>query len=195
MRMVKDEKGFSLVELIIVMGIMAIAATMIMASMGYINRGKTEKAASTLDSKLSYIQTETLTKAGTTYLYLYPKSDGIYYFIKRAETGGNTADGDGTGFASYTELNTYLTSKSIDGTRLCGSQVKASGKGGSGVTDINLAAGGSDMLKIGYKKSTGAFECCNNGSGSFRTSIVLTGKETFTVKLVEKTGKHKVSAS
>ena len=72
----KDKRGFSLIELIITMAIMAVFAGAIIGGMSYINAGKTKKAAARLNNKISSIQTATMTKKGQTFLYIYRTSEG-----------------------------------------------------------------------------------------------------------------------
>lgn len=196
----KDMRGFSLIELIIVMAIMAIFAGVFAGAMGYINTGKTKKASAKLNSRLTYIQTETMTKKGETYLYIYQTSDGVHYCILSSEEDSN---GDGSpdypkGFRSRSELDSYLSANDI-GSKLCDSTVKLSGKDSTGGGLAPLTLGTGNMLKIGYSKATGAFTYSNNGqldtNGEFDdvpfySAVELSGKQTFTIKLVKTTGKH-----
>lgn len=192
MKIKKDTRGFSLIELIIVMGIMAIFASAIIGTMGYLNAGRTKKASAKLNSKISYIQTETMTKKGNTYLYLYKKSDGIYMCTLNGQKAGIAADG----FASRSELDSYLASQDI-GDKLCDSKVTITGKNTAGGS-MSLELSESNMLKIGYSKSTGAFTYCNDGDpgkqSDFYNCLELSGKETFKIKLIRATGKHYVDS-
>lgn len=185
MNRLQDQRGFSLVELIIMMGIMAVLSGAIVGTMGYMNSGRTKKASSKLDTKLDYIQTETMTKKGNTYLYIYTKSDGVYTCIL------NEQDGD---FTSRASLDAYSDLAAWE-SKLCDSKVKIiSSKSGSSGSGLSLDS--NNMLKIGYSKSTGAFTYSNSGSVTatdFYDSIELSGKDTFKIKLVQKTGKHFVS--
>ncbi len=183
-----DTRGFSLVELIIAMGVMAVLSVAIFGGVSYINSGKTKKASNTLNSKLTYIQTETMTKKGNMYLYVYKTPKGIYMLTMNGEIAGGA-----NGFLSRTELDTYLASND-GGVKLCDSKVTIQGKGSSSLTLTE-----TNMLKIGYSKSTGAFTYSNDGSlaadgtlhnKEFLSRLELTGKETFYIRMVKATGKH-----
>lgn len=199
---IKDKRGFSLVELIIAMAVMAILAGSALGAFGYINTGKTKKASAKLNSRLTYIQTETMAKEGRSYLYLYKKPDGVYYVVSNKDAAGNVGD---TGLTDSSDL-TALTS---DGSKICDSSVTVAASSVSGNTvklvELNTASASDevDMIKIGYRKSTGAFsDSCaykgstlqTNASGAkyFYNEIKLSGKQHFSIKLVEKTGKHYV---
>jgi hypothetical protein len=184
------------------MGIMAVFAGGIFGALGYINRGKTKKAAATINSKLSYIQTQNMTKKGSAYLYLYKTSNGIYTAVLQEQDldgSGEIETSEKLDFADRTALDTYLAAHSDIGSFLCSSRVDVTGDvSGSSLSDPLTE---SNMIKIGYSKGTGAFTCSNRGSvdeapavstDRFFDTITLTGSETFTVKLVKNTGKHYV---
>lgn len=193
MKRKSDTRGFSLVELIIVIGIMAVLTGVTFGVFGYINAGKTKKASNKLNSKLTYIQTETMTKKGDTYLYLYKTSDGIYTCTINGLNTGNPS-----GFLSRSELDTYLAAHNV-GDKICDSKVTITGKGST-----TLVLSETNMLKVGYSKSTGAFTYSNDGSladdGTLRNKeflnrLELKGKQTFYIKLIKATGKHYIENS
>jgi prepilin-type N-terminal cleavage/methylation domain-containing protein len=193
MDLYKDKRGFSLVELIIVMGIMAIFAGGIAGTLGYINRGKTKKAAATLNSQLTAIQQSNMTLKGATYLYLYKDGSQIYMVTAHAKD----IDGDGkinstandpesANYTNRSNLDSYVSSYGGE-TKLCSSKVDVIGIDGSSTGTLD----DSNMIRISYSKGTGAFTYSDMGSDSvFYNTIKLQGTETFTVKLVKNTGKH-----
>ncbi len=183
-----NQRGFTLVEMIITIAIMAIIATVTVGATGYINSGKTKKASNKLNSKLTFIQTETMTKKGDTNLYIYKKSDGIYICTVNASSGD---------FTSRTELDTYLGSHDIE-SKLCDSKVTLTGETTGGAAATPLELNENNMLKIGYSKSTGAFTYSNNGSTSaaeFYNRIEMSGKQTFHIRMIQATGKHYIEES
>lgn len=195
MKRINDRRGFSLVELIITIAVMSILAGVTVGAVGYINSGKTKKASAKLNSKLTYIQTETMTKKGKSYLYLYKTGDGIFYAITKQDTSG--------GCVKKSELVSLLASQA--GTELCSSSVNVTGTTAAGDTVklVNLndtaATGEANFLKFGYDKATGAYsEGCGYAGESgtpsgFCKEVRLNGKQNFAVQLVEKTGKHYVT--
>ncbi len=188
MKKKSDTRGFSLIELIIAMGVFAVLSVAIFGGISYINAGKTKKASNALNGKLTFIQTETMTKKGTVFLYVYKTADGIYMCALNGESTGYP-----DGFMSRAELDSYVAGHDV-ATKLCDSRVTITGKGSSSLTLTD-----TNMLKIGYSKSTGAFTYSNDGSlaadgtlhnKEFLSRLELTGKETFYIKMIKATGKH-----
>lgn len=191
-----DRRGFSLIELIIAMGIMSIFAGALIGGLGYINAGKSKKAAAKLDNAISRIQTDTMTKKGETYLYLFQTNEGVFFCTLNSE---EDLDSDGSpdypnGFTTRAQLTGYVNGGG-DAGKLCDSAVTV--KGQSGSSSVTLSE--SNMLKIGYSKGTGAFTYSNEGAldsnGEFTNvpfynEIKLFGKDMYTIKLVKATGKH-----
>lgn len=191
-----DRRGFSLIELIITMGIMAVFAGALISGLGYMNSGRAKKAAAKLNSAISRIQTDTMTKKGETYLYLFQDGKNVFLCTLNSE---EDFDGDGSpdypkGFKTRAELKGYVDGGGDVG-KLCDSAVTVKGQYGS--SSVTLSE--SNMLKIGYSKGTGAFTYSNGGqldsNGEFTNvpfynEIKLFGKDMYTIKLVEATGKH-----
>ena len=191
--LLKNKKGFSMVEMIIVIAIMAILVGGIASYIGYINNGKTKKSIETLKTKLDRVQTDNMAKEGDTYLYLYKTASGIYCKIVNT---GECLDPSGkviypNGFTNRTEFDNFLAS-SPQTSELAGSRVDVKAKGvkaDGSPADIELK--NDNIVKIGFDKTTGAFKCSNNGSNTdFYNVIEFKGSQHYSIKLVKSTGKH-----
>ena len=191
--LLKDKKGFSLVEMIIVMAVMAILIGGMVSYMGYINNGKTKKSIASFTTKLDRVQTDNMAKEGDTYLYLYKTSDGVYCKIVNVNqcTGAGGVPTYPDGFTQRSELDSFLTSNP-DATVLSGKKVDVKAEGVTatgGSTSMKLD--NTNMIKIGFDKVTGAYKCSNNGSSTdFYNLIKFEGLQHYSVKLVKSTGKH-----
>jgi prepilin-type N-terminal cleavage/methylation domain-containing protein len=169
----EDNRGFSMVEIIVTIAILVILAATAIRSIAYLNHGNAKKCMGQLESTLDRVQSETLGKETTPYLYVF-KSDKGYRMV--TSTNKNL---------TWAELNS-MTSTALGGNNLkltAKNMVTASG------TKINSDLSGGEVLRLGFQKSTGAFL-----SDSYCESIVLTGNggSTRTLYLVERTGKHYV---
>ncbi len=85
----KNNKGFSLVELVIVIAIMGIALTMLAANFGYMSSSAAKGCANSLKTAIGQTRIETMGKKET-YLYVYKDGDG--YSIKTVNKGSKTGD-------------------------------------------------------------------------------------------------------
>lgn len=162
-----DHKGFSLVEMIIVIAVMGILAGASLAMMGHIRYANTQKAAELISSELSKQQVRSMTKAKAEkpYVYVYALSDGYYM---------RTSTTNCSGFDSGVH--------NADGVKLCNFSTDIYSVTDSGEDKLD----GSEVIKIVYNRS-GSFSTETNVTG-----IKIDGTGTFNIKLITETGKHVV---
>lgn len=173
----KENKGFTLMELIIAIAILGILSGVFIQAVSYIQYGNVKKCVGQIDSALDKIQLEAMSKEKTPYLYIYNNEKGYFMVISTRKN------------LSYSELS------AAGGTKLANSSisVKVSGKRVVEVdgTVTELAGqrelSGTEYLRLGFKKSTGAFL-----EDSFCTAVKVEGRGENTLYLVEGTGKHYV---
>ncbi len=92
--------GFSLIELIVVIGIMVVLAGVAVLSYNIVRRSNVDKAASNITSAYNKARTYAMSKSGTWSLEV-KKTDGTYYgYIYQTSTDGTT-----------TKVNTYELGK------------------------------------------------------------------------------------
>ncbi|MBR4719016.1 MAG: prepilin-type N-terminal cleavage/methylation domain-containing protein [Lachnospiraceae bacterium] len=84
-----DNKGFSLIELIIIIAIMSIVLTMLVANLGYANSSAAKGCANSLKTAIGQTRIKTMGKKET-YLYVY--KDGKGYSMKTISKGSKTGD-------------------------------------------------------------------------------------------------------
>ena len=176
-RMKKDNKGFSMVEMIIVIAIVGILAGTVVVLSGHIKYGNTKKVAAAIDTSISKLQAYAMSKSGKQYMYIY-QSGGDYYTAKLTDN-----------------LTSFDASKLNDtnGTKIANGSVEIF---------VNSESGdkisGHSFIKLAYDKS-GIFDAnatkavIESGGASGESeinTIVVKGGSTFTIKLIKSTGKH-----
>lgn len=175
MKLCRDHRGMSLVEVIIVLAVMGIMMGVSATLIGHVYYANTKQAVEEIDATLSKQRVEAMSHKDTIYLYIYSLSDG-YYMKQLSE-----------------ELYAFDSSKmTSDGIKLCG--------GSTTVLRDGTAVDSSNIIRIAYKRS-GVFDTTDVSgasgiSGDKRTNvttITVSGRGSFSISLTADTGKHYVN--
>lgn len=162
---VQNQKGMTLIEIILVFAIVAILAGSAVMVIGRLRYADTQKVVTTLDSSLDKLQVQTMSKTGDHYMYIYHLSDGCYMKVLPDD------------------LTSFDSSKlDANGTRLANDTVSIYMDSAAG-TKVD----GSNFIKVAYTKSL-TFDSKTNVN-----YIVVVGGSTYTIRLVDDTGKHFVT--
>ena len=164
----KNQRGMSLVEILIVIAVAAILAGVSVTMFGHIRYANTQRTVETVDTALSRLRASTMSREGRQYLYIYRLSDG--YYMKLLDDGNITQVGQ----SGVLDDN---------GTQLCGS--------GTEIFRSDGALVGEDaFIRVVYTKS-GVFGTGSGGvPGTNTDSIEIRGSGTYTIHLVSETGRH-----
>ncbi|MEE3392619.1 MAG: prepilin-type N-terminal cleavage/methylation domain-containing protein [Lachnospiraceae bacterium] len=190
-----DESGFTLVELIITIAIMAILGGIIVANMALVPSARMKKGIIKIDNKLDVLQQNTMTNESdegsskaVPYLYLFKEGNYIKGAIVRDS-------GNFTGFASLNAVIKNVAFPIVSGDiDLCYDL----DTNGDGVADSkgNVVPAGK-FIKVGYLRN-GLYKSANVEGGdnkNFVTAISLKRHDSSfkrTVSLLKNTGKHYV---
>lgn len=146
-----NNKGITLIEIIVVMAIVGILVGSSFVAIQYIQFGNTKKCVAKIEDELDRLLVETMSKKEKRYFYLFKTADG--YFV--------TLDKD--------KKRENLEQK--EAIKVAGSPVVIEADGQS----INE----ENMIKIGYQKEGGAFSndaYCSQitieGNGTYRLHLV-----------------------
>ena len=168
----KNNKGFSLVELIIVVAIMAVMGGFIFMSFGLLTGQDARKCASNLSTVLDKEKNYALTKSAEAdcYVEISLTSDGYFaeYFVPEKAIG--------------------TAMVSIDKQQIGKASVLISCYGGDGSLKGTMTSG--SKLKIVYNRVSGALkEVSINGTSDIEMIRIDKGR-TYEIELFTATGKH-----
>lgn len=155
-----EQRGITLVEIIIVIAIIGILASTSVMMIGHLHYADTQKVVKTLDSTLDQLQVKAISKSGNYYLYIYRLTNG--YYVKILPDNLSAFDG------------TLLDG---DGTKLSNTTIKICQNG------TELAE--NDFMKIAYTKQV-TFDTTNTTV----QTILIDGVPKYSIQLVYDTGKH-----
>ena len=160
----KDQNGFSLIELVVVIGIIAVLATFSLSMLGRLRSANAEKAVQTLSASIKKLQANSMSKAQKPYMYIY-KVGNTYYV--RISTNASLSASDltassGTELATGIKISTKVNSTDAAATEVTNTNFlkiyfQKDGSLGTGVTPnyIIVEAPSSNARQIKFNRDTG----------------------------------------
>lgn len=179
----RNNKGVSLIELIIAIAILAVLAGSTVGAVRYIQYGNTKRCAYKINAKIDEVRFQDMSKVNKPSLYIYQYQGDYYMKIMGTEVANPAAalDGDGIKLANSQVRLYYRTSKMVS-------------------TDADVliqdavAPGIPVYLKLEFTKDTGAVKPI--APSSYVNEILVrddNGSLRYTITLVQITGKHFVN--
>lgn len=149
--LLKDNKGVSFVEMIVVVAIMAILAASSVSAMSYLLRGDIKKATKTVYSEIASNRTYAMAKPGE-WIFTVDNSSGVFV-LDSINAEKINADG--------TYVNPVNYSEETLSDRVSSIEVKIYKADGSLVSDYTA------LTSISFKKSTGAVNKINGVAANY----------------------------
>lgn len=162
----KRNKGFTLVELLVVVVIIGILTGVGVTSVSSVNATSAKKAAAQIDAYLSVVRTKCMSRAGSPYALIYSKN--------------------GTVVGEYYENSTLVSEDVVSDKR-----VSVTYSYGT-YTNTALPTTRETALKISFSRATGALKLPVTNGGELAFGITG-GRRTYTVTVIAVTGDHDIS--
>ncbi len=155
----RKKDGFSLVELMIVIGIMAVLVGLTALGFGYFGSAAAKEATHGINSGLSDLRSETMAKSQKVYMHLN-RYNGDYY-VTYTDSDSFTPDGTGKKIGDSRVTITCAGTEMADNTDICFSMRKKDGAfthgpfAASGITTISVVADNGSNYDVKVVKDTG----------------------------------------
>jgi prepilin-type N-terminal cleavage/methylation domain-containing protein len=173
----KDDRGFSLVELVIVIAIMAVVAGTAMLSVSILTNKRVTKCADEITTTLERARVLTLGKAQNDVETVIYKDSVTGKYMAKIYQGGSVVSERELG-KSPIEISVYFDNA------VTGVSLESISRSGIAASDP------ADGLHVIFDRSSGAFKSGTSTGGSYFTKIEVTnGKKTVEINAVGKTGK------
>ena len=157
MRVLKDHRGFSLIEIMIVAGIVGILAAISLRMVGHIKYYNIEKTAQYVSDALNKQQMKSMSKENKPLLYIYEYGGSFYYCL--TETAATDPSALGTkgkeiGIGVTIQFDNGGVKKTVEGGQMLCIEFKRDGSFKE-CPDYILISNDSVSKKIRFNKLTG----------------------------------------
>lgn len=185
--MKKDNKGFSLIEIIVVICVLGIMSTLLIGRVRNNDSHLVEKCTQTIDSAMKQARTESLAKTTVCGFCLYIQNDVWYISTYGEEVGVG-------GSISYQIVDTYSL-----GDNRTGLTVQATRADGTGAISFSNNTGAiTSCMRVKYATSSGAinsitFDNSTTEQNDYTRLVISKGERSQWIDMTLATGRHVVN--